>query len=438
LTSPLLKAVWKQDNIERAWRVIQENARTSQSEQVRKEITAFEEGSGSKIRSLCYRLSRGTFEFGQATGIAIPKVDSQGRATGKFRPLVLAPVEARIVQRATLNVLVTISSIKGFVETPHSFGGLRRKSVEGENKRDNPIAVPGAIKEALRTIEGGAKYYVSADIRSFFTRISKPQVLNTLRSAIGDDEFVAFIEKAITVELSNMALLREKVDQFPIQDIGVAQGNSLSPLLGNIILADFDQQMNSGDCRCIRYIDDFMVLAPTAKAANARLRKATSILEKLGMELSPEKSSSGAVPLDSGFVFLGVEVKPGIVRPSPSAQRRFLTSLETTFEDSKKALFAVKDGKSLKKSHTVIGTLKRIEGIIDGWGKHYWFCNDIQMFRETDRKIDDLVRSFLGTYRATREKIPNNRRRALLGLPALEEQDRSPFSYPKSSIRIRA
>ncbi|MGO7782264.1 reverse transcriptase domain-containing protein [Rhizobium ruizarguesonis] len=430
LTSSLLKAVWKQDNIENAWRVIQENARTSQSDTVRKEIADFAEDSGAKIRSLCHRLSRGKFEFGQSKGIPLPKLDSRGRKTGKFRPLVLASVEARIVQRAVLNVLLTVPAIKGYVETPHSFGGLRRKIVADENKRDNPTAVPAAIKEALKSIEDGAQFYVAADIRSFFTKISKSRVLTIIRSAVNDDLFVDFIEKAITTELSNMAMLREKADDFPIQDIGVAQGNSLSPLLGNIILADFDQQMNDGDCRCIRYIDDFIVLAPTAKAANARLRKATALLKTLGMELSPEKSSKGAISLKVGFVFLGVEVKPGIIRPS-TAQRRFLTSLESAFVESKKALFAVQDGKTLKKTNTVIGTLKKIEGVIDGWGKHYWFCNDIPFFREIDRKVDNLLRDFLGAYRSTREKTHPQRQRSLLGLPALEEQDRSPFVYPK-------
>ncbi len=428
-TSPLLRAVWKQDNIENAWRVIQENARMSQSEVVRKEIGDFAENSGARIRSLCHRLSHGKFEFGQARGIPIPKLDFRGRKTGKFRPLVLASVEARIVQRAVLNVLLTIPAIKSYVETRHSFGGVRRTIVENKGKRDNPTAVPAAIKEALNAIENGAQFYVTADIRSFFTRISKSHVLTTIRSAINDDQFVDFVAMAITTELSNMEALREKAADFPIQDIGVAQGNSLSPLLGNIILADFDQRMNEGDCRCIRYIDDFIILAPTAKAANARLRKATAILKTLDMELSPENSSAGAVCMKAGFIFLGVEVKPGIIRPSTTAQKRFLASVERTFTESKKALFAVQDGKAINRPHTFIGTLKKVEGIIDGWGKHYWFCNDAPLFREIDRKVDNLVRGFIGAYGSAWRKAQH---RSLLGLPALEEQDRSPFAYPRT------
>src|SRR4051812_47008476 len=60
-------------------------------------------------------------------------------------------------------------------------------------------------------------------------------------------------------------------------------GGVLSPLLGNIILAAFDKQMNEGDCRCIRYIDDFIVLDPSGKAVMARTRLAKQILGALGM-----------------------------------------------------------------------------------------------------------------------------------------------------------
>ena len=336
MESKLLKSVCKQKSIENAWRVIQENARTSTSETVRKEIEEFAEEAGSKVRSLCYSLSRGKFEFGKARGIPTPKRDARGNKTGKYRPIVLAPVEARIVQRAVLDVLMNVQALSPYIKTPYSFGGLRKeKTVEPSHKKDNPSAVPAAIQAVLNAIGEGAQYFACADIRSFFTRISKPTVTKIIADAIHDDEFVAFFGKAITVELSNMAELRQLAAEFPIEAIGVAQGNSLSPLLGNIILANFDNEMNQGDCRCIRYIDDFIILAPSRKAADARLRKAIALLRSLGMELSPDKSSKGALPISGGFEFLGVEIKPGIIRPNGKAQRQILTSISSAFDDTR-------------------------------------------------------------------------------------------------------
>ena len=317
MESALLKAVFKLDNLERAWRVIQENGRTSKSEVVKLELEDFAEDASHNLRSLMGRLHRKTFKFGKAKGVPIPKVDAQGRKTGKFRPIVLASVQSRIVQRALLNVLVDIPALQPYVRTPYSFGGLRKREqtprAPGEIRRrgDNPSAVPAAVKAVLDEIERGACYIACADIRSFFTRIPKSVVRAIIEEAVDDTEFVTFFDHAIAVELGNLAELREKAMDFPIEDIGVAQGNSLSPLLGNIILANFDRVMNEGDCRCVRYIDDFIILAPSERAANARLRKATTLLKGLGMELSREKSSSGAQSIRGGFDFLGINISPG-------------------------------------------------------------------------------------------------------------------------------
>lgn len=283
----LLKKTRSILNLERAWRTIQENGRSSRSDDIRAEIAKFQEESSSNIRSLNYRLSRGQFRFPAARGVPIPKLDARGRRTGKFRPIVLAPVESRIVQRAILNVLVEVPRLAPFVKTRYSFGGIRSDkprsltSSERVPRAERASAVPAAIKAVLESISEGARFVVCGDIQSFFTRIPKSAVTKIVLDATGDELFTSFFSDAIHVELENIDRLRRHETQWPIEDIGVAQGNSLSPLLGNIVLAHFDQVMNEGDCRCIRYIDDIIILAPTERAANARLRKAKRLLDRV-------------------------------------------------------------------------------------------------------------------------------------------------------------
>jgi hypothetical protein len=330
-----------------------------------------------------------------------------------------------------LNVLVEVEALKPYVKTPYSFGGIRSPRQRGDQARaDQLSAVPAAIQAVLCEIGNGARFIATADIRSFFTRISKDHVLRVIGAAVSDDEFLVFLRTAMDVELENLSQLREKAAEFPIEELGVAQGNSLSPLLGNIALAHFDKVMNEGDCRCIRYIDDFIIMAPTQKAANARLRKAKELLSELGMELSPEKSSKGGAPITDGFDFLGISISPGIIRPSNKARSRFLESISTAFADSEKAMVGLKNGKVLDRDRSLIATLKRVDGMIDGWGKHYWFCNDGQSLRTLDDQIGDCVRSFLGTYRTVREAISPTARTSLLGLSELGQIKREPFAYP--------
>ena len=416
-------------HLERAWNTIEDNARNSKSEDVRKEIDAFREGASRNLRSLSAKLVRGTFRFPPAKGVPIAKLDKGKKNKKKFRPIVIATVESRIVQRAILDVLLTIPALKAYAETPYSFGGIRKTS------ESELAAVPAAIRAVLASIGDGARFVATADISQFFTRISKSAVTAIVSDAVRDDELVALFRKAIHVELSNMAQLREKSDAFPIGDIGVAQGNSLSPLLGNIILHSFDRVMNEGDCRCIRYIDDFIILAPTRRAALARMQTARGILQGYGMTLSEEKSSKDAVDVTSGFEFLGIELNNGFIRPSRKAQQKVLKSITDSFRDSQNAFFEFRNGNALPKPSSLLSTLKRADGIVQGWGKHYRFCNDGAVWDVIDARISELVRAYLGVYSQTVGRVASERRRSLLGIGLLSEIERRPFEWPKTERR---
>jgi len=406
--------------------VIYENARHSKSEEVRSEIEKFSEDATGNIELLYRSLHRGTFVFPPARGVPIPK-SANKRGSSDIRPIVVARTESRIVQRAVLNVLTELPDLECYVNNPHSFGGLRKNDQRGQS------AVPAAISAVLSAIGDGGKYVVCADVSKFFTRIPKSSVTAIIADLVDDADFMDFFSKAIHVELANMAELRRHIDKFPIEDIGVAQGNSLSPLLGNILLHDFDGKMNSGDCKCIRYIDDFIIVAPTAKAAEAKLRRARQLLGAYGMELSAEKSSRAPVSVTSGFEFLGIELSNGYVRPSRRAVHRLLANVEGEFARSARALSRFQSRKPVEKSLSVVATLKRVDGVLRGWGKHYRFCNDPSIFAQLDLRIDQAIRSYLGNYSAIRKQAPAENHRALLGIEELTAIDRQPLIWPKKN-----
>lgn len=433
----LAKKARSSDVLERAWIVIQRNGRHSKSDEIRNDIERFAENSSGKLRSLQHRLARGKFEFGKAKGVPLPKLDGQGNETGKYRPLVVAPLEARIVQRAILEVLSEQSALEPYIRTPYSFGGLKKTKSKQAASKASLSAVPAAIECALNEIQAGAGWVATADISSFFTKVSKSSVIDVIEKALPQQvEFIDLLREGVKVELRNLDKLRSLKDDFPIEDIGVAQGNSLSPLLGNIALADFDMTMNTGDCRCIRYIDDFIILAPTKKAANAKLRKAVELLGSLQMELSPEKSSKDAMPIDVGFEFLGIEVSPGLIKPAGKARLKFLQNVTAELDKGKKALFGMKHGNAVPKANSVTQTLKRVDGIIDGWGKHYWFCNDAQTFRDLDLKIHKEVSSYLGAFGAVRSELPEGKRHLPMGFTALSERPERAFEYPSLNPKM--
>jgi RNA-directed DNA polymerase len=418
VASKLLSAVQSLNTLERAWRVIEENARTSRSIPVREEVERFQEKQSKEIRSLSSKLSAGTFKFEPATGVPIKK-----KGKKKVRPIVLATLKSRIVQRAVHDVLLSVPTVREFMFTPHSFGGI------GKEEDDELSAVPAAMEAVLETIRAGAKYVAYADISEFFTRISKPTVTKLVSDIVRDDAFISLFSKAIAVELANLATLKEHASKFPTHEIGVAQGNSLSPLLGNLLLYEFDREMNTGDCRCIRYIDDFIILAPTAQAAKARLKKARSLLAKHGMTISEEKSSKEPLSTGGSFEFLGIELNNGLIRPTRTAQLKILEAVQATFQKSAKALYAHKGEAPFDKYLSLLATLKRVDGMVQGWGKHYRFCNDTDVFVNLDRQISDEIRKYIGAYTAALNKSGPIGRRRLLGVQQLAAIDLSPLKW---------
>src|SRR5258706_2489348 len=57
-----------------------------------------------------------------------------------------------------------------------------------------------------------------------------------------------------------------------------------------------------------------------------------------------------------------------------------------------------RNGQPLLKTQALLGTLKKVDGIIHGWGKHYRFCNDQRCFENLDKDVAELVRDYLGFY----------------------------------------
>jgi RNA-directed DNA polymerase len=72
---------------------------------------------------------------------------------------------------------------------------------------------------------------------------------------------------------------------------GVPQGGPLSPLLGNIMLNEYDQELERRGHRFVRYADDMLILCRSRRAAERTLTSITKFLEqKLFLKVNREKT----------------------------------------------------------------------------------------------------------------------------------------------------
>ncbi|WP_233281664.1 reverse transcriptase domain-containing protein [Pseudomonas tructae] len=381
----------------------------SSSDEIRREAEEFESRLPDSLIEIQRALSKQVFKFLQQTGVA------QKKPSGKSRPLVLAPIPNRVVQRALLDVLQRrVRFIKRVLGTPTSYGGIPEKRVAM------------AIADAREAMHSGARFHIRSDIPAFFTKINKDRVLELLRPHLNCEATLTLFKEAIRTDLANLDDLRRKgLDEiFPIGIEGVAQGSPLSPLLANIYLADFDLAMNSNGITCLRYIDDFLLLGDSLSDVDKAFNRSLKELGRIGLgayDPRTDKTKASRGPTDAGFDFLGCNISPGLVQPSEATRRRFRKKLDAEFSAASHALrynaqYQDGDGK-----YSYSSALYRIDKIILGWGRAFTFCTGSQCMIALDDFITNKLLQLEAEKIAALAKSDRAARRRILGVRLLME-----------------
>ncbi len=381
-TKNLYAKVCHLSNLARAWEVVRKNGLNSRSDISKKQIRDFENGIRKKLQHIQAQLKSKTFRFSLARGVPIPREGKDDR------PLVVSPIENRIVQRAILQVLQSEEGIRKHLHVSTSFGGIEDRGVKD------------ALKLIALKISKGAEYFVRSDIKSFFTKIPKEEVLEIIFKSISvrDEHFENLLSNAIRTELENLDSLGEKASLFPLDDTGVAQGSCLSPLLGNIFLSEFDSISNSDDVTCIRFVDDYVILGPDLKSVKAKLLKGKDHLNQRGLEIydpfgSSEKGKNGKVL--GGFEFLGCDISPGRISPSTKSienlKEKVQQRISKSFHPTQNTTYAE--------------TLNGLKNTVYGWGNSYSFCNNQNLISSLDKWLINEIVRFHKNYIKNLEKI---------------------------------
>jgi retron-type reverse transcriptase len=418
--------VWRLTRIRAAWNVVRTHGLASRSEETRKGVRRFEANLERNLRRISDQLRGNRFEFEKSTGVAVEK------KSGGRRPIVVAPVANRVVQRALLDVLAEQPGIAAYLATETSFGAVRGSGV------------PEAIARAWAAMRDGYRYYLRSDIPSFFANIDRSLVLKRIAEIVPDPPFRDLLAEATATDLEN----REELEAagfahlFPMESVGVPQGCSLSSLIGNVLLRDFDVSMNGAGVVCLRYVDDVLILACARRQLRGAVRSARDRLGKLGLGLydpsqSPGKAEEGD-SLADGFEFLGCRVSLAMIRPTPKKQRELLSRVREVLRES---YAAMADASSVREDKAaVVETLAFIDRLLLGWGNQYSFCNDPNGLAALDRDITKLVGQYLGRFAARRDALPpqsaEDDGRRLLGVHLLRDSKRDPIVRSPSKTRL--
>src|SRR5579864_7311229 len=193
-----------------------------------------------RIEDLHAGVHRGAYRAQPSRRRYIPKAD------GRQRPLAVAALEDKIVQRATVAVLNAIYE-EEFLGFSYGFRPKR-----GQHDALDALIVGITAKRV--------NFILDADIRSFFDEVSQSWLVRFVEHRIGDPRIIRLIQKWLKA-----GVLEDGV--VTVSEKGTGQGAVVSPLLANIYLHYvFDlwahrwrQRKATGDMIIVRYADDVVV-----------------------------------------------------------------------------------------------------------------------------------------------------------------------------------
>ena len=396
--------------LRKAWRSVLANAtKPNAAEKTTAEALTFSLSAEPRIDRISRELRKQVFKFSPQRGAPIKK------SPGKYRGVVVAPIPNRIVQRSILDVLQGHPAIRARLNAGLNFGEVPR------NNDEEDVGVPGAAKLANQYAKIHS-HFIRTDIIQFFDNVPRDKAVNILVKYSDSNELSALLHDATVTELSNLALLDHHKSLFPLEDIGLAQGSCLSPLVCNLYLDEFDKLMNDRGVNCVRYIDDFVIFASSERKLHAALASASNYLSESGLKIydpkaSPEKAKKGLT--SKGFDFLGCNIRPDRVIPSGKNRGRLLDKLRGITDESLRSYPDSLD--ALRSRRTLTHTLWKIGETIRGWGNTYSFCTDDGIRHGLDQRIDGLLQSYLNEYRTILRGCSVVDRHRLLGVWRLND-----------------
>ena len=285
-------------------------------------------------KELKRRIREGEYKPNPVRRVVIPKPDGSGE-----RKLGIPTVVDRVIQQAIAQKLQPIYEP---LFADESYGYRPGKSCQQ------------AMKKVKEYTDQGYVQVAEIDLSKYFDTINHELLMNLLREQIQDPEVIKLIKKYLKSGVMENGVV-VKTDE------GSPQGGPLSPLLANIYLNQYDQEMKRRGVAFVRYADDIVVLAKSKRAAERLLESSRKYLEdKLKLKVNQDKSRAISI-YSMKFKFLGFAMgrnKNGsYIRAHKSSLRKAKEKLKDKTKRNR--------GKNFKE------VMKEVKAYMIGWLNYY-------------------------------------------------------------------
>jgi RNA-directed DNA polymerase len=358
----LIDKVYQRKNLETAWERVKANDGAGGVDG--QSLEEFAAELDQQLNRLAEELRADAYRPRPVKRVRIPK---DGKPD-EYRELGIPTIYDRVCQQALLNRLEPIFEP---VFDEANFGYRRGRSTKD------------ALRKVWKEIESGREWIVDADLKDFFGSVDQEKLLTLITQRVADGRVIRLVRQMLKAGSYGEGRL------FPTER-GTPQGGVISPLLSNILLTPFDQEMRRGGYSLTRYADDWAVTCRSAQEARAALRTATRILKTLGVEINPQKTR--IVHIRQGFEFLGYKIKrgrslylpPGKIKSGAKVGEMYAYPREKSIRRLKEKVRQV----TRRNAPLTIGMMiKQLNPILNGWGQHYKRAHVRKLFNQLDRWV---------------------------------------------------
>ena len=188
------------------------------------------------------------------------------------------------------------------------------------------LAGTGGMKAAVREVSqhlGANKFVFRTDVKFYYASIDHEILLGIVQ---------LFVDDSAVLDLIRLYLKRFVSDGGEYVDVlqGISLGCPLSPLMGALYLKPLDDRMAELGCFYVRFMDDWVVLAPTRWKLRKAIKAVNKVMTELRVGKHPDKTFIGRIA--KGFDFLGYWFSPQGLGVAKKTVDRMLDKVALLYE----------------------------------------------------------------------------------------------------------
>ena len=309
----------------------------------------------------------------------IPKPD------GGVRKLGIPTVVDRIIQQAIAQQLQPIYEP---LFSDASYGYRPRRS--GQQ----------AVRQVKKYAEQGYTYAVEVDLSKYFDTLNHELLMELLRKQIHDKRVTGLIKRYLKAGVMENGVITRTREGSP-------QGGPLSPLLANIYLNEFDQEMTRRGVKVVRYADDIVVVTKSKRAAEHMLESCRKFLEgRLKLTMNLQKSKVVSLFSNRNFKFLSCCL-------GKDGRGVYIRVHRNSLQKAKRKL---KELTSRSLGRNVRTVMAKVKEFIRGWIGYFYIADMKRILQRWNEWLRRRIRMYIWKqWKKPKTRVQNLKK---LGIPA--------------------